>query len=291
VSVFRAGAGTTSLHREQSSAKTAYLWGPAQGRRKHGNIIRQTEKGVILLKNRNLELIDLGNEIENSDGWKITNKIFNLGTSHYIYMGNHSQLKQALEIFNNPKVTTEIWAVKNREMLREYQKEVIRLLHNYLASAKSLVEHTRIFARDMYGETDFFKEYEGMIEETFSKSPLARFIQDFRNYILHKGLPITSATLSFSENNGMNSYIKVNIEELKKWEKWSAKSKEYLESLHLEINLEQIVTSYTEKVSSFYEWFGKRQEEIHSKEINELHKLQDEYKKLLEKLGFDKSIG
>ncbi|WP_143003149.1 hypothetical protein [Alkaliphilus peptidifermentans] len=35
------GQGTTSLHWERSSAKAVYLWGPAQGRRKHGNVMRK----------------------------------------------------------------------------------------------------------------------------------------------------------------------------------------------------------------------------------------------------------
>jgi len=63
-----------------------------------------------------------------------------------------------------------------------FQLEIVCLLHNYLASAKTLIDHTRILVEELYKNTDFWAEYEARKKETFIDSPLAQFVQNLRNY-------------------------------------------------------------------------------------------------------------
>ena len=39
----------------------------------------------------------------------------------------------------------------------QFNSQVTRLLHNFVAATKSLVEHTRIHVRDRYAGTEFEK--------------------------------------------------------------------------------------------------------------------------------------
>ncbi len=48
-----------------------------------------------------------------------------------------------------------VWREDNRAKLANFIDEVTRLLHNFLARAKSLVDHTRVFTDDMYEDHGF----------------------------------------------------------------------------------------------------------------------------------------
>lgn len=153
------------------------------------------------------KLDQLLKQMESMEGWKIEVKTRNLGISHYIFMTNYNQLKNSLELFNTKEVDSNIWAIKNRDKLNQFQIEVIRLFHNYLASVKSLVDHTRIMVREVHGNKKFSREYELKKQEIFVNSPLSCFVQDLRNYILHKGIPETIAEKKFGESNEANSIL------------------------------------------------------------------------------------
>ena len=55
--------------------------------------------------------------------------------------------------------------------------EVTRKLHNFIASAKTYIDHTRAVIRDWYAGTDFLKEYNKEIEHRFVGNPLTGFIE------------------------------------------------------------------------------------------------------------------
>jgi hypothetical protein len=152
-------------------------------------------------------MIELHEKIEQSQGWFINNKIGILGISYHIFINNYNELRTALMLFKNPEVSLQLMDQDHPEKLDQFQSEIIRFFHNFLASAKSLVEHTRILVRDLYLGSEFENNYNEKVNDEFTSSELTRFIQDLRNYILHKGLPMTSATINFSRDNGVSSWI------------------------------------------------------------------------------------
>ncbi len=234
------------------------------------------------------DIQEVGRKIEDSKGWKISNKIDLLNISHYIFMGNYNQLKQGLELFQRKNIALKLWNIDNREKLTEFQTEVIRLLHNYLASVKSLVDHTRIIVRDLYEGEDFIQEYQKKVNECFLDWPLSCFTQDLRNYILHKGIPIVSASITFQDDDEVDNNIYLNKSSLLLWDNWSKKSKEYLNILDKRVKLCDIVNEYSKKVIYFYIWFGEQQREIHSQEFKETEELQKKFKEILNE--YDKKI-
>lgn len=218
-------------------------------------------------------------QMESMEGRKIDVKTGILRRSYYIFITNYGELKAALERFNSKEVRSEIWNVKNRDKLDQFQIEIIRLLHNYLASVKSLVEHTRIMVREVHGGTEFSREYELKKQEVFENSPLSHFIQKLRDCVLHTGIidPI-------AEKKEANSIL-LDLTSLRSWNGWKGKSKEYLENAKDDINLYEIIVAYGSFVIDFYDWFSIRQEELYKEELRQYDAIRREYNELALKVS------
>jgi len=59
--------------------------------------------------------------------------------------------------------------------------ENMRLLHNFLASAKMLIDHARELEKKIYSEHLFLNEYQSKRDEIFGKSGPAGIINGLRN--------------------------------------------------------------------------------------------------------------
>ena len=168
------------------------------------------------------KLEDSKEQLASSEGWKIEMGWKNLMMSYYIFMANYNQLKNSLELFNS-KEASNLWAIKNRSKMNQFHTEVIRLFHNYLASVKSLVDHTRIMVEEVHRNKEFLREYELKKQEIFVNSPLSHFVQQLRNYILHKGIPDIIVRKTFDESNEeANSFI-MDLTSLRSWGGWKGK--------------------------------------------------------------------
>lgn len=233
---------------------------------------------------------DLRQQVENSKGWKIKKKNELLGITYHVFMANNREIKQSLEIFSNQGFARKIWAVENREDLRRYHIDVIRLLHNYLAAAKTLIDHTRIFIRnlewDTQLDTQFKEEYNEKVKKEFETSGISKFLQELRNYILHKGIPTTVANLRFNDKEELDCSIELDINQISAWDKWTSISRKYINTLDSQTKLIDIVNEYTQKVLGFYKWLGERQDQLYKDQIKELHVLQEKLERALTDAGY-----
>lgn len=226
-------------------------------------------------------------KIFQSEGWKIFQKIDSLKLSFSIFQTNYQELDKLLKAYStNYDLVISLMDVKNRQGQDAYYKEVTRLLHNFLSSVKSLVDHTRVFCEMEYKENDFLAIYRAKVQEEFASKPLVKFVQDLRNYALHKKLPIAGSQFNFSVHSGTSHYITLDINDLRDWDKWSAKSKEYIAGLKGTTNLKDIVDDYFQTTVSFYSWFGDSQAEIHQKELGELSVMQQRHQAELTKMNY-----
>jgi hypothetical protein len=193
---------------------------------------------------------------------ELTLKIRQLGYTRYVFVQNHRDLTAALAYLLDPINTAKL--LPDHERLEMYHVEVIRLLHNYLASAKTLIDHTRILARDLYEVTTFWEEYEARVTRTFADSRLANFVQRLRNYMLHKELPFTSATMLLATGADFDCYVNLDLARLRAWDGWNAKAREYLDVLPGDqVRLDQLVGDYTALVGEFHDWLEVRQKQLH----------------------------
>jgi hypothetical protein len=226
-------------------------------------------------------------------GYKVYAHMRTLDQSVYIFQRNYAELLAALDSFQRPEAVIVFWAEKNRDKLHSFHVEVSRLLHNFLASVKSLVEQTRILlVQGLYEDNAFKDELTARIKAQFDDSELSHFVQDLRNYILHKGLSMTTAQLQWKkEEPVIDSSIQLDITKLRKWDHWSKPGAKHLNTLGDKAALSEIVQAYAKLVLEFDHWIRERQEDIHKKEFDEMRNLNAEYEKLrLAFLGADEDV-
>lgn len=202
--------------------------------------------------------------IEQSPEMEVYRNLLALQASFRVFDGNYHELIQYLEY---PHEQSE-----NQEVLID---ETSRLLHNFLASAGSLVDHTRVIVNELYSDThQFRKEYELKKSEELVKNDVQNFIKNLRNYTLHETLPIVELQNSFSENLLLNVQIDVKI--IKESEHWKSRedSENYFNKLGDNIKLIDLVKKYYELIKNFYTWLtGRQHNDIHKAHLEKLQEM------------------
>jgi hypothetical protein len=219
-------------------------------------------------------LFKLTQEVYNSVAWKVYTRLRTLRINFFVFQRNYQELKKILEAVKEPEQIEKILDSSARQNLDVVSNEVIRLLHNYLASAKSLVDVTRVLITDWYQGSDFIKEYKTQVDSRFVNNSLIGFIEELRNFSLHYSFPITIAKISthLGENTLDFSFV-LSKSSLISWSKWTSKGKPFLDSIRDEIEVGVLVDAYYREIFEFYSWMEKRLREIHSEELNWLSEM------------------
>lgn len=157
-----------------------------------------------------------------------------------------------------------------------------RLVHNYLCSAVTLIDHTRVYLANIHKEKEF-SDHKSKIEATFAQSPLCCFVKEFRQYLQHFRLP----EISFQSNAlSLKRYwsIKIRIDELQKFSGWKSNASKFIKQHISDIDLHKVLREYQTTVTEFYDWLLYRQSEIFSDEFNEVENIKIEIRNLKKKI-------
>ncbi|GLR98531.1 hypothetical protein GCM10007858_61740 [Bradyrhizobium liaoningense] len=177
-------------------------------------------------------------------------------------------------------------AVANREAGSQTHREVTRRVHNFVAGALTLVEHTRKFMRKNYSTTPMLDRYQAKIDADFKDKPLVGFVQGLRNYILHNGLPNSEMYLHFQSNpdrvegGTLETGIHIRTLPLLEWREWSAPARTFIESCGEVVDIRTFAESYTHSISSFHDWLQSELDQFHSADLEELDRLQESLSRL-----------
>jgi len=226
--------------------------------------------------NNGKRFIELLEKREKLEGTRIFGILLNLATSQYAVNRNYQELSKAIGFYES---NLSIWDVNKRSQLDAFLREFLRLLQNYLSSIYSLIEHTRIFCKEL-NNSELNREYCVKLKE-LQNHMCVGFVRDLRTYSQHIQLPIVSAKLSLTKTKqpGSGDEIKQQIllqsKELMKWKQWHKDSRKYLESLK-EIDLKVVLSKYQTLIGAFYEWLYKKVEELYRKQFEELARIQSE---------------
>ena len=217
------------------------------------------------------ELLALAQEINKSDALRYAGRIETLGVNYFVFHRNYEELKKLIDVRNNQGKMLELWDLRNPHQLDIVINELLRLFHNYLASAKSLVDQTRVVVPAWYKDHDFLKEYNDQIASRFAGNPLTGFIEDLRNFSLHYSLPIINATFSFpSDRETGKSTLFFSFVLAKNgllvWSRWN-KGKAYLSKAGDEIDIGELADAYYRQIADFHYWLVKRLQEIHRDDL------------------------
>ena len=171
-------------------------------------------------------------------------------------------------------------------------RETNRLFHNFLAGAMTLVDHTRVLVSEFYRGTEVNKEFKRRVDSDFATNPLTRFVQDLRNYMIHRGnLPLerhlTMKPLEGGEPNQVTATtgLQLDVQQLREWKGWKLDAKKYLEAAGNKINLLELIENYRALVQKFREEFDQVLTDHHKSDLDYLHAMQAAFQANRTRLG------
>lgn len=196
-------------------------------------------------------------------------KINNFSHTLYIFNKNYYELRKLLEPHNDHSHAIELLHPKNRQKIVDVQLEILRLLHNFVAAALSLTDHSRNHYKDLYAGNNRFPEYTQEVKKRFSKNPLACFIKDLRQFFQHYKIPSIHSVF-IKQTNITKSILQLEKSTLTQFSNWSSAAKEYLKNQGDLIDLFQLINNYHSLIIDFYGWVIDHQKEIHSDEFKQI---------------------
>jgi hypothetical protein len=153
-------------------------------------------------------------------------------------------------------------------------------LHNMLAAAVSLVDHTRRFLKN-YEATDFASEFETRSVRV-RDAPVAVFLRDLRNFLLHVGNAPISMTLNVvtNEDGTQSTTFSVKLVSASlvygadgRSYKWKKLARGFIESNGDSIPLLPTVRHYADLMETLYEWVASQFQVLHKNDTDEADKL------------------
>lgn len=136
-------------------------------------------------------------EVAQSPGALLSDELAGVARSYRLFQANAREFAAFHGRFDTDATArVELWDATNRKLFEAFLGEVDRLLHNYLAAASTLRDHTRRLWRQ-YPPADpaLIAEYDQRVREAFTESPLVQFVQRLRNYSTHSQLPVSRGRL------------------------------------------------------------------------------------------------
>jgi len=225
---------------------------------------------------------ELTKTIDESPGIAHMNRSHQRTFSINILQMNALELIQITQNVGDPDEGLHLMMQDNREAGLQTHKEVTRRVHNFVASAFTLVDHTRVFMKEHYEGTPLYDRYLAKVKETFASDPLSQFVQRLRNYMLHKGLPQSEMFLHVSQNpddpasNTMDTGVKLPTKELLEYKEWGAHAKKFIESCGESVDIRSFPKAYTERVLQHHAWLQFELDAHHKDDLVTLAGLQQE---------------
>ena len=215
------------------------------------------------------------NQVYQSKAYKIQMRLELLVVNYQVFKRNYKELEKLITAVQSPESFYRLWVQGKEREMQTVLQELTRLLHNFTASAKTLIDHTRALIFSWYHDHEFLTEYQDEINRRFKGNELAVFIEDLRNYSLHYRLPLANAVFEYHQaSHGQEPIMSQTIffkkDALLQWSSWK-KGRDFLSKCDDKIPILAIVQQYQEMVSDFHRWMHGRLSEIHSDELQWLN--------------------
>jgi hypothetical protein len=202
--------------------------------------------------------------------YKLRQDLLGFNISIYIFDTNYTELRRIIEFLTDDPNGQLLTAARNQDMLHNVQIDVLRRLHNFVASTQSLIDHTRRIHDKLYGDSGIFPEYKAQVDARFVNDPLSQFVQRLRQYCQHYKAPDIGIKVSVQGAEGgfvERRVVFLGLGNLREFDGWNTPAKLYMNGLPEEVDVLGVVTQYRDKVIEFYRWFQFRQLEIHASEL------------------------
>jgi hypothetical protein len=135
--------------------------------------------------------------------------------------------------------------VRPSPLRQEFMAQLTQALHNFLASAASLIDHSRRTL--IHAPTDVRRDYEKHAE-VFAKTIEASFIKDLRNFSSHFATPpLLHRVSSLRKENGefeTTSTSSLPTPSLLQWDGWKATTKSFLARNPEQVDILPLLNAY-----------------------------------------------
>ena len=180
---------------------------------------------------------------------------------------NYDELRVFLAFITSTRVALEISEVTERWRQHEAMREVLFLLHNFVASALSLVDHSRVMYRELYEPGGHVPDYQSEIDRRFIADPLTQFVLGLRQMAQHYRLPSVGVQNRFwtqpTGGQQFQSQLRLDVDDLRTFGGWNARAKAYLAQQTDAIDIAALAREYHAHVTEFYDWFAAQQKPLH----------------------------
>jgi hypothetical protein len=222
-------------------------------------------------------LNDLQEEMAEHPGLLILRAWKGLQRMLQVHDANGMDLQSILvRLREDPELAVEMFQNTRPPVIREQVEAAIdQRLHNYVASAVSLVDHSRRLLR-RYEGTRLWAEY-GRRRGAISAGGASLLIRGLRNYALHRELPFVGGTVTLSAESGASATMLLNSESLLEWDKWEAAARRFIENSGDTIDLHALVVEHTQLVDDLYRWLLAQADRLHRFEVELYNDLREEY--------------
>ncbi len=210
-------------------------------------------------------------------------------TANILFM-NAKELSDAIDLTENSEFMMKAFRVENHEESRQIHRETSRIVHNYLCSISTFIDHSRNFMNKHYEGTAFLNDYNYEVKRQFQSSELARFVRDLRNFMTHRELPDSQITLRMvrldadsaddTPRSEITSGVFYKTARFREWDGWSTPAARFLKACGEKVTLRSIFEPHITIMRDFNIWFEERFRIHHKDELDELQQLQNEYARL-----------
>ena len=184
--------------------------------------------------------------------------------TYRLFQGNYRELTKALTYYEESLPGARLWSNASVESLYIIE-EITRLFHNFVASAMTLVDHTRNRVDDLATAVEwqpFIEEYSSEIKTRFEQNANHQLVQGFRVYILHADLVPTFKRRSWNRYRGEERAVVIETKPLLGWTKWKPLARKKLMQMPRGIHMRQFADEYYVDVKSFNDWIWQKQTEL-----------------------------
>ena len=153
------------------------------------------------------------------------------------------------------------------EMTRqEYWIRLDQRLQNMLSSAIALVDHTRCLV-EFYGDKPSFQAEFTARNDVIRTAPEFTFLREFRNFLLHHGIPPMQTTLRLKDDSldQQQNWFEILLSSpaLLDARDWTAVPREFIKNNPNGIHLSVLVRSYSTKMGELYSWLFAQYSVLH----------------------------
>lgn len=117
-----------------------------------------------------------------SEGKRILTEMNGLNASVYMFSENEGELVESLEEVTWSPEGWLLFTPPLSHHLQAFRLEIGRLLHNFVASSLSLIDHTRRVKRGLYTDSERENAYDQKLTAAFVNDPLSEFVKGLRQY-------------------------------------------------------------------------------------------------------------